>query len=191
VQLTGLVLATIVVVALLHVSGATDADVGQPIATAEPVVVEPAPEADASAGVLDESAVAAPVVTPEPVNTSTPEPAAPTAVPPTALAPVPATRTSVPATRTPLRATATPVPEATSTPAPASSEVWVGNTGGSGVYVRKTPTVADRVRAYDDGTLLTIVGEDVTGDGQQWKHVRTPDGLEGYVPAVYVLDAAP
>jgi hypothetical protein len=59
------------------------------------------------------------------------------------------------------------------------------------VYVRKTPTVADRLRAYGDGTPLTIIGEDVTGDGQNWKHIRAPDGLEGYVPAAYVLDTAP
>jgi len=51
--------------------------------------------------------------------------------------------------------------------------------------------MADRVRAYPDGTALTIVGDDVDGDGQQWKHVTTPDGLEGYVPSIYTVDAQP
>ena len=29
------------------------------------------------------------------------------------------------------------------------------------------------------------------GDGQHWKHVRTPDGLEGYVPSTYTVAAPP
>jgi hypothetical protein len=80
----------------------------------------------------------------------------------------------------------------TSTPqAQASDTVWVGNTDGQGVYVRNTPVMSDRVRAYPDGTPLTIIGEDVDGDGQHWKHIKTPDGLEGYVPAMYTVDTAP
>jgi hypothetical protein len=51
--------------------------------------------------------------------------------------------------------------------------------------------MADRVRAYPDNTPLTIIGDDVDGDGQRWKHVRTPDGLEGYVPAMYTVDTPP
>jgi hypothetical protein len=67
----------------------------------------------------------------------------------------------------------------------------VGNTDGEGVYVRNSPSMADRNKAYPDGTALTIIGDDVDGDGQHWKHVRTPDGLEGYVPAMYTTDAPP
>ncbi|HEY1298820.1 MAG TPA: SH3 domain-containing protein [Chloroflexota bacterium] len=63
--------------------------------------------------------------------------------------------------------------------------VYVGNTDGEGVFIRKTPAMDDKVRAYSDGTPLTLIGEDVDGDGQHWKHVRTPDGLEGYVPSQY------
>jgi hypothetical protein len=69
--------------------------------------------------------------------------------------------------------------------------VYVGNTDGEGVYVRNTPVMSDRVRAYSDGTALTIIGDDVDGDGQHWKHVRTPDGLEGYVPAMYTTTTQP
>jgi hypothetical protein len=69
--------------------------------------------------------------------------------------------------------------------------VYVGNTDGEGVYVRNTPVMSDRVRAYADGTALTIIGDDVDGDGQHWKHVRTPDGLEGYVPAMYTTTTQP
>jgi hypothetical protein len=67
--------------------------------------------------------------------------------------------------------------------------VYVGNTDGEGVYVRRSPTMAERVRAYPDGTALIVIGDDAEGDGQQWKHIRTPDGLEGYVPAMYTVSS--
>src|SRR5205823_7985130 len=85
-------------------------------------------------------------------------------------------------------------PTSTSTSAPAATTpdtVYVGNTDGIGVFVRKTPAMSDRLRAYPDGTALTIVGDDVDGDGQHWKHIKTPDGLEGYVPAIYTVDTPP
>lgn len=69
--------------------------------------------------------------------------------------------------------------------------MYVGNTDGEGVYVRKTPTMDDKLQAYPDGTALTIIGDDVDGDGQHWKHVRTPDGLEGYVHSMYTVDSPP
>ena len=116
-------------------------------------------------------------------------------------APAAATSTAVPsvaptvastATRAALPATATAAPKPTSTPEPTPTDtVWVGNTDGEGVFIRKTPVMADRVRAYPDGTALTIIGDDVDGDGQHWKHVKTPDGLEGYVPSMYTVDAPP
>ena len=86
----------------------------------------------------------------------------------------------------------TQAPRPTATTVAASADmVWVGNTDGQGVFVRETPVMADRVRAYPDATPLTIVGDDVDGDDQHWKHVKTPDGLEGYVPSVYTVDAPP
>lgn len=67
--------------------------------------------------------------------------------------------------------------------------MYVGNTDGEGVFIRNTPVMADRNTAYPDGTALTIIGDDVDGDGQHWKHVRAPDGTEGYVPAMYTTDS--
>jgi hypothetical protein len=67
----------------------------------------------------------------------------------------------------------------------------VGNTDGEGVYLRKTPAMSDRIQAYSDGTALTVIGDDVDGDGQHWKHVRAPDGTEGYVPSQYTVDTQP
>jgi hypothetical protein len=82
-------------------------------------------------------------------------------------------------------------PAPTSTAAQAVDRVWVGNTDGEGVFVRKTPAMADRVRAYPDGTLLNVIGPDVDGEGVKWRHVRAPDGLEGYVPAQYTVTTEP
>lgn len=95
--------------------------------------------------------------------------------------------------RTAASAVPSPVaqPTATTAPAAAATTVWVANTDGQGVYVRKTPNMADRLKAYPDGTALTVVGDDVDGDGQHWKHVRTPDGLDGYVPSIYTFDSPP
>jgi hypothetical protein len=110
----------------------------------------------------------------------------PAAQPATAAPSVVATPTRPAAT-----ATATAAPKPTSTPAPSGSaapKVYVGNTDGEGVYLRKTPSLADKLKAYADGTELTIIGDDVDGEGQTWKHVKTPDGTEGYVPAMYTTD---
>jgi hypothetical protein len=118
---------------------------------------------------------------------STAVPAAPTGVPSTS-APAPVAKPSASAEASPAPAK----PSATATvPVAQVNTVWVGNTDGEGVYVRSTPVMADRAKAYPDGTPLTIVGEDVDGDGQHWKHVKTPDGLEGYVPSIYTVDSPP
>lgn len=63
--------------------------------------------------------------------------------------------------------------------------VYVGNTGGVGVYVRRTTQDADRLKAYPDNTRLVVIGPDVGAEGRTWRHVRAPDGVEGYVPAQY------
>lgn len=45
--------------------------------------------------------------------------------------------------------------------------------------------MADRMHAYPDGTELTLIGQDVQGDGIVWRHVRASDGSEGYLPSTY------
>jgi hypothetical protein len=120
---------------------------------------------------------------------------APTAPPSPVPTGVAATALPAPSpTRAQALPTASPAPSkpsATAAPAAASDTVWVGNTDGEGVYVRTTPVMADRAKPYADGTPLTIAGDDVDGDGQHWKHIKTPDGLEGYVPSIYTVDSQP
>ena len=122
-------------------------------------------------------------------------PGLPGSSPPVESTPVPTvvpTVARVAASVVPSPSPSTPPPRPTATTVAASANtVWVGNTDGQGVFVRKTPVMTDRVQAYPDGTPLTVVGPDVDGDGQHWKHVKTPDGLEGYVPSIYTVDAQP
>ena len=71
------------------------------------------------------------------------------------------------------------------TPVTTADVVYVGNTGGLGVFLRRTPQAADRLKAYPDNTRLVVIGPDVGAEGRTWRHVRAPDGVEGYVPAQY------
>jgi hypothetical protein len=86
---------------------------------------------------------------------------------------------------------AQPTQAATEPTSPSSQTVYVGNTDGEGVFLRNTPAMADQIRAYADGTPLTVIGPDVEGEGMQWHHVRAPDGTEGYVPAMYTVATPP
>ncbi len=101
---------------------------------------------------------------------------------------------------TPLLPTAT-VPRAPSTaiwePAPlpsAASAVvtfYVANTDGEGVYIRRTPNRADRLKAWADGTPITVwPGETATGDGWTWYRARGPDGITGWIPRQYLVEGS-
>src|SRR3954452_11497500 len=115
----------------------------------------------------------------------------PTAAPAAAAAPTSAPTVAKPAA-SPI---ASPSPSVAASPTAAQARdvttVYVGNTDGDGVYIRKTPVMSDRLRAYPDGTALAVIGDEVDGDGQHWRHVRTPDGLEGFVPATYTVETQP
>ena len=87
--------------------------------------------------------------------------------------------------------TATPAPTPTATPMPPTPTpegglVQVANTDRMGVYIRRTPRMADRIIAWPEGTVLEVIGPDVEAEGRKWKHVRDPRGNEGWVPAEYV-----
>jgi hypothetical protein len=79
-------------------------------------------------------------------------------------------------------------PQATSA---STQQVWIANTDGEGVYLRRTPTMSDKLRAYPEGTQLQVTGATINADGALWYPVRAPDGAVGYVPAAYVASARP
>lgn len=125
------------------------------------------------AALLLSTACAAPSAKPTP----TPAPVSQTVAPTSTIA-VP-TPTVIPATSTTVPATPTATPSA----------LVVANTGGDGVYVRKTAN-GDKVKAWPDGTALVPVGSDQQVSGKNWRNVKDPDGNVGWVPAEYVSVAA-
>jgi hypothetical protein len=108
------------------------------------------------------------------------EPTAPLADQPTdpfeTLAPAPTARPTAPAPARPGAPTATTGPVT----------YRVVNTGGDGVFLRRTPALADRLVAWPDGTRLVSLEESARGDGLDWQKVRDPRGNVGYVPSRYL-----
>lgn len=115
---------------------------------------------------------------PPPPKAATPaRPAPPPIILPT---PVP-TPTAPVLTPTP----ASPVP--TPTAGPARQTARVGNTGGDGVYLRRTPRADDRLIAWPDNTPLVLLGEETVNEGRTWVRVRDPRGNVGWVPREYLV----
>ena len=143
-------------------------------------------------GSTAEPTVPTPTAAPAPPTAVPADPTAPPAVPtatvlPTVVATVVLFPTSTPAGTPAAAAPTAPTTAPTAAPtAPSTGEtIYVGNTGGIGVYVRRTTQADSRVKAYPDNTPLAVIGPDVAADGVTWKHVRAPDGIVGYVPAQY------
>ena len=75
-------------------------------------------------------------------------------------------------------------------PSPADSEttaadngverVRVANTGGAGAILRADPPKGRQVAGLRDGTQLEVL-EHQELDGSEWLHVKTADGVEGWV----------
>ncbi|MBI2906999.1 MAG: SH3 domain-containing protein [Chloroflexi bacterium] len=86
---------------------------------------------------------------------------------------------------------ATPKPAPTPTPTQAPREMVVGNTGGMGVYVRRTPSMEDKIKAWPDGTTMRVTGKETEGEGKKWLPVEDPDGNQGYVPSEYLVPSTP
>jgi hypothetical protein len=75
-------------------------------------------------------------------------------------------------------------------PAPAESEataadsgverVKVANTGGAGAILRADPPRGRQVAGLRDGTVMQVVDRQQI-EGSEWLHVKTADGVEGWV----------
>ncbi len=112
-------------------------------------------------------------------------PAQPTAAPTVYVPPVAAAMGIAGAQAQP---TATPQPSPTPTLAQpaAGTRYKVANTNGDGVYVRRTPRLADKVVPWPDNTPMEYLGEQADGDGLHWAKVRDPRGNVGWVPTRYL-----
>lgn len=89
------------------------------------------------------------------------------------LDPTPPPTLSPPATRP----TAAPTPRATAT----GERIVIGNTGGQGAVLRADPVTGRPVGALRDTQVLDVLEHRNVPGGGDWVHVRTADGLEGWV----------
>jgi hypothetical protein len=110
-------------------------------------------------------------------------------------APKPATGPTPPATARPVIGSPTTAVSPAPSPRPSPSVVaiqWikVANTGGEGVFLRKSPRMDDKSTAWTEGTRMRVIGPDVDSEGRRWKHVADPDGRTGFVPAEYTEPAS-
>ena len=79
-------------------------------------------------------------------------------------------------------ATAPASAEQAQTPSNATGErVKVGNTGGVGAILRADPPRGRQVATLRDGTVLDVIEHQSLPDGSEWLHVRTPEGVEGWL----------
>ncbi len=83
-------------------------------------------------------------------------------------------------------ASLTPTPGPQPTPTFTPSFVRIANTGGDGVYIRRTPRSADKLAPWMDGTVLEVVGPDREAEGIVWRNVKDPKGNVGWIPTQYI-----
>ena len=74
-------------------------------------------------------------------------------------------------------------------PASPSEQVKIANTGGVGAILRADPPKGRQVAALRDGTVLQVIEHQTLADGSEWLHVRTADGVEGWVYSRLVATA--
>jgi hypothetical protein len=79
--------------------------------------------------------------------------------------------------------TQAPVPTATTVP------LTVAKTGGDGIWLRASPPIGDKLKAWPDGTNMTVVGPDQSVDGKTWRNVKDPDGTVGWVAGEFLVAA--
>jgi hypothetical protein len=84
-----------------------------------------------------------------------------------------------PPTLQPPAATATAAP--TAPPTPTGERIVIGNTGGQGAVLRSDPVTGQPVATLHEQQVLDVLEHrNVPGNGD-WIHVRTSDGVEGWV----------
>jgi len=121
--------------------------------------------------------------------------AAPTPTPTPTITPTPTATATSTRTATPTRtatATATPSPTATATatitPTPPPAVIF--GTGGLGALLRSEPNGVS-LGGLIEGSQVFVLGGPQTAGGQEWWHVRTSFGQEGWVLGVYLATLTP
>ena len=133
-----------------------------------------------------------PGVAPQPATAPAPAKAEPTVAPqPTAVpavyVPPVAAAMGIPGAQAQAQPTATaqPAPPPPAQPA-VGTQYKVVNTSGDGVFIRRSPKLADRIVPWPDNTPMEYLGEQADGDGSHWAKMRDPRGNVGWVPTQYL-----
>jgi hypothetical protein len=121
--------------------------------------------------------------------------AAPTATPTPTITPTPSLTPTASATpsRTPTATgtpTVTPTRTLTPTITPTLPPAVVIGTGGLGAFLRQSPT-GSTIGGVIDGQVLIVLGPPDLVEGQLWWHVRTGEGVEGWVLGSYLATVTP
>ncbi len=75
--------------------------------------------------------------------------------------------------------------------APATGASYVvANTGGDNINMRASASAsAEIVARLAEGDQIVEIGPVATADGREWRHVRTKDGIEGWVASEFTAPA--
>lgn len=90
------------------------------------------------------------------------------------------------------RPAGTPAPTAapTSVPGTTGAQFRVTGTGELGLFLRAQPNTQQApLKTLPEGSIVTIIGEDVVGPDRVWKHIRDAEGTEGYGAADFLRPA--
>ncbi len=92
--------------------------------------------------------------------------------------------------------TSTPIPSATITPTPSStatpSYAVIAAAVGGGALLRSEPGIGARVDTLQNGVIVEVLPDIQSVGGNNWAHVRTLNGIEGWVlQSVLKATAAP
>ncbi len=101
-----------------------------------------------------------------------------------------ATRTTAaPSTAASPRPSGAPSNGPSAAPATGASYV-VANTGGDNINMRASASAsAEIVARLAEGDQIVEIGPVATADGRDWRHVRTKDGIEGWVASEFTAPA--
>lgn len=81
------------------------------------------------------------------------------------------------------------LPPPTATPPLNGRKFVVVNTGGDNVNLRAEPNASAGVVAkLTEGDRVEQLGPDRLGDGRNWRNVRTANGIEGWIDAVFLAE---
>jgi hypothetical protein len=73
-------------------------------------------------------------------------------------------------------------------PTPQVEFVQVGNTGGTGAFIRREArTGSVGIIAHRDGTVLRVIGSDEVANGRVWRNVEDRAGNRGWMPRDYLV----